>query len=85
MALSPAGEAIGVLRIMQDASGWFSIWDVAVLPSWQAQGIGSKMMEEALAMVREASPGAIVYLFTYEHGFYERLGFKEETASVRRL
>ena len=85
VALSPSGESIGVLRIVQDAPGWFSIWDVAVVPDWQARRIGSKMMEEALAMVREASPGAIVHLFTFQHGFYERLGFAKETVSMRRL
>jgi hypothetical protein len=43
------------------------------------------MLEEALAMIREASPGAIVYLFTYKHGFYERLGFAKELVSMLRL
>jgi len=85
VALSFEGKAIGVLRIMWDAPGWFSIWDVAVVPDWQAHRIGSTMMKEALEMIREASPGAIVHLFTYKHGFYERLGFGMETVSVRRL
>jgi uncharacterized glyoxalase superfamily protein PhnB/GNAT superfamily N-acetyltransferase len=85
VALSPDGKAIGVLRIMWDAPGWYSIWDVAVLPDWQARRIGSTMMKEALEMIREASPGAIVHLFTFKHGFYERLGFSEATVSLRRL
>jgi ribosomal protein S18 acetylase RimI-like enzyme len=85
VARSPSGEAIGVLRIMHDAPGWFSIWDVAVDPSWQAKRIGSKMMEEAVDLIREACPGAIVFLFTFKHGFYERLGFKLEGASMRWL
>ena len=84
-ARSPSGETVGVLRIVHDAPGWFSIWEVAVLPEWQAKRIGSKMMEEAVAMVREACPGAIVFLFTFKHGFYERLGFGEEKVSMRRL
>ena len=85
VARSPDGETIGVLRIVWDAPGWFSIWDVAVVPDWQARRIGSTMMREALEMIREASPGAIVHLFTYKHGFYERLGFTKETVSLRRL
>ena len=85
VARSPAGDTIGVLRIMWDAPGWFSIWDVAVVPDWQALRIGSTMMKEALEMIREASPGAIVHLFTFKHGFYERLGFTKETVSMRRL
>jgi ribosomal protein S18 acetylase RimI-like enzyme len=85
VARAPGGEAIGVLRIMHDAQGWFSIWDVAVLPEWQARRIGSALMREALAMIREESPGAIVFLFTYKHGFYERLGFGKESVSLIRL
>lgn len=85
VARSPDGDAIAVLRIMRDAPGWFSIWDVAVVPDWQAHRIGSTMMQEALEMIREASPSAIVHLFTYQHGFYERLGFMKEVVSMRRL
>jgi len=85
VALSPSAEAIGVLRIMQDAEGWFSIWDVAVLPDWQAQRIGSTMMREAIEMIRQAKPHAIIYLFTFKHAFYQRLGFGLESASFLRL
>lgn len=85
VALSPDGEVIGVLRIMWDAPGWFSIWDVAVVPKWQARRIGSAMMREAIEAIREASPNANIHLFTYQYGFYERLGFTKETASMRRL
>lgn len=85
VAHSPEGEAIGMLRIMWDAPAWFSIWDVAVIPEWQAQRIGSTMMKEALAMIAEASPGAMVHLFTFKHGFYERLGFNLQSASLRQV
>jgi ribosomal protein S18 acetylase RimI-like enzyme len=85
IALSPAGDPIGVLRIMRDAPGWFSVWDVAVLPEWQGRRIGQRLMHEALAIVHEESPGAFVYLFTYKHGFYEKLGFTEQTVSLRRV
>ncbi|MEZ0325559.1 MAG: GNAT family N-acetyltransferase [Fimbriimonas sp.] len=85
VALSPEGRAIGTVRIMYDAPGWFSIWDVAVLPDWQGQRIGERMMKEAIALVNEASPGAFVYLFTFKHGFYERLGFTTETVTMRKV
>lgn len=85
VALSAEGEAIGVLRIVHDAPGWFSVWDVAVLPEWQGRHIGQRMMEEALDLVHVASPGAWVFLFTYKHGFYERLGFGRESVSMRRV
>jgi GNAT superfamily N-acetyltransferase len=79
------GETIGVVRIMFDAPGWFSIWDVAVLPDWQGQRIGTAMMEAALEIVREVSPGANVYLFTFKHEFYERLGFARESVDLVKV
>lgn len=85
VATSPDGEAIGVLRIVHDAPGWFSIWDVAVVPAWQARHIGARMMEEAIGTVHDVSPGAFVFLFTFKHGFYERLGFTRETVSMRKV
>jgi ribosomal protein S18 acetylase RimI-like enzyme len=78
-------EAIGMVRIMHDGPGWFSIWDVAVLPEWQGQRIGQKLMEEALAVIRDDSPGAWVYLFTYKPDFYARLGFSKENVSMRKV
>jgi len=85
MAIGPAGEAIGTTRIMWDSLGWFSIWDVAVLPEWQGQRIGTAMIEAALDLVREESPGAFVYLFTFKPEFYERIGFTTETLHMRRV
>jgi ribosomal protein S18 acetylase RimI-like enzyme len=85
VAVSPEGDAIGTVRIVCDAPGWFSIWDVAVLPAWQGQRIGERLMKEALEIVGEESPGAWVFLFTYKHGFYERLGFGKESVCMRRV
>jgi ribosomal protein S18 acetylase RimI-like enzyme len=85
VADGPDGEAVGMVRIVNDAPAWFSIWDVAVMPDWQGQGIGLRMMNEALAMIREASPGAWVYLFTYHQAFYEKSGFGKETVTMRKV
>ncbi|HWD38381.1 MAG TPA: GNAT family N-acetyltransferase [Fimbriimonas sp.] len=85
VALSKSGEAIGVLRIMCDAPGWYSVWDVAVLPEWQGNRVGSAMMEAAAAMVHEESPGAWLYLFTMKQPFYERLGFEVGSVTLRKV
>jgi uncharacterized glyoxalase superfamily protein PhnB len=85
IAIDPTGDVIGVARIMFDAQGWFSVWDVAVLPDWQGQRIGTAILQEALAIVREESPGAFVYLFTSKHAFYERLGFVEGAVDVIKV
>ena len=83
VAMGPDG-ILGMARVMFDAPGWYSVWDVAVLPEWQGRHIGHRVMEEALAMIGEASPGAWVFLFTYRHGFYEKLGFGLESVSMRK-
>lgn len=80
-----SGEAIGMVRVMYDAPGWFSIWDVAVLPAWQGKRIGQNMMKEALAMIHEESPGSFVFLFTFKHGFYEKIGFDIDSVSMRKV
>jgi catechol 2,3-dioxygenase-like lactoylglutathione lyase family enzyme len=85
VALGPDGAAIGTVRIMFDAPGWYSIWDVAVLPEWQGRRIGSAMMEAAVGHIRRLSPGANVFLFTYQHGFYSRLGFAKQTVDMIRV
>jgi len=84
-ARTSTGDLIGVVRIMHDAPGWFSVWDVAVDPAWQARRIGSRMMEEAMKLVHDDSPGAFVFLFTFKAGFYEKLGFASETVSMRKV
>lgn len=85
VAQTAEGRAIGMVRIVRDAPAWFSAWDVGVHPDWKGRQIGTKLMEEAAAMVREASTGAYLFLFTFKHGFYERLGFNKETVSMRRV
>lgn len=85
VAENEGGQAVGIVRIMYNADGWFSIWDVGVLPHWQGRQIGSRMMEEALEIVRLESPGAWVHLFTYQHKFYEKLGFARETVQMRKV
>lgn len=80
------GRAVGTSRAMRDARGWFSIWDVIVDPAYQNQRVGSSMIERLLDLLRkDASPGANVFLFTFSHGFYAKMGFREETCSMIRL
>jgi len=78
-------RVIGTTRVMHDADGWYSIWDVAVMKDFQNQRIGSALMEAAVAAIKAVSPTAIIYLFTMKHGFYERLGFHTDTVTMKRL
>jgi GNAT superfamily N-acetyltransferase/catechol 2,3-dioxygenase-like lactoylglutathione lyase family enzyme len=76
---------IGMTRVMQDAIKWFSLWDVAVRPEYQGQRIGTALVETAVAYIKQRTPGAIVHLFTYKPQFYDRLEFKTENVTLRRL
>lgn len=79
------GVVCGTVRIVNPSEGWYSIWDVAVSKELQGQGIGRRLVEEAVSMIREDSPGAWVYLFTYKPKFYEKIGFGRETVTMRRV
>jgi predicted N-acetyltransferase YhbS len=85
VATAPDGEVIGTTRVMRDAPGWYSIWDVAVRPDWQGRRIGTALVQDAIDFVREESPGAWLYLFTTKHRFYERLGFGTESVTMMRV
>jgi catechol 2,3-dioxygenase-like lactoylglutathione lyase family enzyme len=79
-------QAVGMLRIMHDGWAWYSIWDVIVLPSHQAQRIGTALVESALNYLRANAPkGSIVHLFTFKPEFYAKVGFKNEPCTVLRL
>jgi uncharacterized glyoxalase superfamily protein PhnB/GNAT superfamily N-acetyltransferase len=79
-------QPVGMARIMHEGWAWYSIWDVIVITPYQSQRIGSALVENALAHLRQNAPaGSIVYLFTFKHGFYERLGFKTDTCTMIRL
>ena len=76
---------VGMTRVMHDAIGWYSIWDVAVLPEYQSQKIGSAMIEAAVKRLREISPGAFVFLFTMKPEFYAKLGFRQDGCTMLKL
>ncbi|MEM9419437.1 MAG: GNAT family N-acetyltransferase [Planctomycetota bacterium] len=80
------GTAVGMVRVVQDAYLWYSIWDVAVMPEYQSKQIGKSLMNAAVSRLREiAPPGSFVHLFTLKPGFYENLGFKETSCHQIRL
>ncbi len=80
------GQAVGMARAMEDAYAWYSIWDVAVRPAYQSQRVGTAMLESLLALLRQQGPtGANVFLFTYQHDFYRRLGFNTQNCTMIKL
>jgi len=80
------GQTVGMVRVVGDGKN-YTFWDVIVRPSHQGQKIGSAMMEEALAELRRRGipEGAFVGLFAFKVGFYEKLGFKQDSGMHRPL
>jgi len=75
-------EAVGIGRIIGDGGCFFEIVDIAVLPSFQKQGIGRKIMERLMDYIhKNALPTAYISLMA-DHGtpeFYEKFGFEAAT------
>lgn len=85
VAVLPTGEAIGMARAVCDAPGWLSVWDVQVKEDWQGRHIGSRLMEDLLDQLRPNHTGAFVFLFTFRHGFYAKLGFGAQGVTMMQL
>lgn len=75
------GEMVGIARLIGDASIYFYINDVWVLPEYQGKGIIGKAMVQMLIMyIRDtAIPGTSVSVCLMcakgKEGFYEKQGF----------
>jgi len=65
--------AVSPFSISSGASGWFGLGPISVLPARQRQGIGTRLMERALAMLLQR--GARGCVLVGEPAFYGRFGF----------
>ena len=79
------GEIIGhvaasPVQIADGVSDWYGIGPVSVWPSCQGRGIGSQLMREALATLRQLGAQGCVLLGDPE--FYRRFGFVAATSLV---
>jgi len=72
-------ELVGVARVLSDTIIRAVLYDVAVAPAYQGQGIGKALVQRCITHY----PGA-EWLVTTEDKteFYEKLGFRRETDSV---
>jgi len=85
LALSLVAEADGLLvghvafspvAISDGTAGWYGLGPVSVLPSRQGEGIGSEVIREGLARLRQLGARGCVVLG--EPAFYRRFGFEHE-------
>jgi putative acetyltransferase len=76
-----AGEVIGHVAVspvtISDGTGrWYGLGPISVLPDHQGQGVGSRLMERALADLRALGAAGCVVLG--DPGYYARFGFRVE-------
>lgn len=79
LELKKSGKPIGICVILDLGKGLFELMNIAVLPSFQKQGYGRKLLGEAIRIVKtkkarrlEVGTGS----FGYQLAFYQREGFR---------
>jgi putative acetyltransferase len=68
--------AISPVTVSDGATGWFGLGPLSVLPPYQRQGVGSRLVREALRLLRERGAAGCVVLG--EPAYYGRFGFRTE-------
>ena len=68
--------AISSVSISDGSPGWFGLGPISVLPPYQRQGIGSRLIREALRILRERGASGCVVLGEPE--YYSRFGFQAD-------
>ncbi|MCG8461116.1 MAG: GNAT family N-acetyltransferase [Holophagales bacterium] len=69
-------RVVGFGRLISDQTYYGSVWDVAVTPELQKQGIGRQIMERLLDRARDRELYMLgLFTGTINRRFYERLGF----------
>jgi putative acetyltransferase len=70
--------AVSPVSISDGSEGWYGLGPISVAPGRQGQGIGTGLIQEALAALRRLDAAGCVVLG--EPGYYGRFGFKAESA-----
>lgn len=77
-------QVIGSGRIVGDAGLYFYIQDLIVIPVFQGQGVGKKLMQELEGWLSEHAPNnAFIGLMAARNvsGFYEQFGYQRRPAT----
>ena len=68
--------AVSPVSISDGAGGWFGLGPLSVAPEHQARGVGSRLMHDALRLLRERGAAGCVLLG--EPDYYRRFGFQAD-------
>jgi putative acetyltransferase len=66
--------AFSVVTINNENMNWHGLGPISVAPEFQKQGVGSKLIEKGLSLIREA--GARGCVLEGSPAYYQRFGFK---------
>ena len=79
-------QLIGFGRVVSDGVAYATIYDVMVSPSWQNQGIGSKIIRKLVDKC-ERHDIRRIYLFAAKNAenYFKRLGFVARPSSSRGM
>ena len=72
--------AVSPVSISDGAAGWFGLGPISVTPERQGRGVGSRLMREALRILREQGAAGCVLLGEPE--FYGRFGFRGDPTLI---
>ena len=72
--------AVSPVAISSGAERWYGLGPISVMPGHQGRGVGTQLMEHALAELRALGAAGCVVLG--EPGYYSRFGFKAEPSLV---
>ena len=70
--------AVSPVTLSDGTSGWYGLGPISVLPENQRQGVGSRLMIEAMQRLREV--GAAGCVLVGDPTYYTRFGFHNEPA-----
>lgn len=68
--------AISPVSVSEGSTGWFGLGPISVSPDRQGQGIGTRLVHGALALLRARGAAGCVVLG--EPAYYSRFGFRAE-------
>ena len=78
-----ADQLIGFGRAISDGAYQAAVYDCAVLPEFQAMGIGKTIMTTILSAIPQCN--VILYASPGKEGFYQTLGFRKMKTGMARF
>lgn len=77
-------QLVGTARVITDGVCYATLWDVIVHPAYRGQGIGTALVERALApFLGRGFSYIALFSVAGAEAFYERLGFQSHPRGMR--